>query len=117
MRGAGLSGVEGPRPDARACASSPPHLARSREGAMRMNAESPAVMLPERLGRCRLLAVLGAGSFGTVYRAELTRGIGPLAARSIVAVKVLRPEISDDEGVSRRFEREASLGTRIHHSA
>ncbi len=54
-----------------------------------------------RLGPYEILAPLGAGGMGEVYRARDTR-----LERS-VAVKVLPPHLSSSEEVRQRFEREA----------
>ncbi|MET0458319.1 MAG: BTAD domain-containing putative transcriptional regulator, partial [Ilumatobacteraceae bacterium] len=52
---------------------------------------------------------IGAGSFGTVYRA-----VQPTVGRE-VAVKVVRPELADDPGYVQRFEAEARLVARLEH--
>ncbi|MER8161633.1 PQQ-binding-like beta-propeller repeat protein [Streptomyces sp. NPDC094472] len=55
---------------------------------------------PLRLGPYRLTGVLGAGGMGQVYLGRDSEG-------RTVAVKVLRPELSHDPGMARRFVREA----------
>ncbi|WP_405619859.1 protein kinase domain-containing protein [Streptomyces sp. NBC_00076] len=55
---------------------------------------------PIRLGPYRLLGVLGEGGMGKVY-------VGQDGAGAVAAVKVLRPELAHDSGLSRRFVREA----------
>ncbi|GAB1338172.1 serine/threonine-protein kinase [Streptomyces sp. E-15] len=55
---------------------------------------------PIRLGPYRLLGVLGEGGMGKVY-------IGQDHARTVAAVKVLRPELAHDTGLAQRFVREA----------
>lgn len=52
-------------------------------------------------GRYRLIAPLGEGAMGRVYRAERIDGAGP------VAVKVLNEDCSDNQDLRERFEREA----------
>lgn len=52
-------------------------------------------------GRYRLLALLGEGAMGRVYRAERLDGSG------LVAVKVLNEDCSEDSDLRERFEREA----------
>ena len=61
---------------------------------------------PERVGRYRLVARLGAGGMGVVYLAET-------ADRHPVAVKVLRPELADDPEFRTRFGREVATLTRV----
>jgi serine/threonine protein kinase len=61
---------------------------------------------PSRVGRFRLTARLGAGGMGVVYLGEARDG-------SQVAVKVLRPEVADDQEFRVRFRREAALLTRV----
>ncbi len=57
----------------------------------------------------RIEALLGRGGTSTVYRAESPR----LGLR--VALKILNPELSDDEIFRERFVREARLVARIEH--
>src|SRR5574337_543530 len=59
--------------------------------------------------RYRLLSRIGEGGMGTVYLAE------HVALGKRVAVKVLRPEYSRDEELSRRFEQEARAASQIGH--
>ncbi|MCW2934814.1 MAG: serine/threonine protein kinase [Actinomycetia bacterium] len=54
---------------------------------------------PYRIGRYRLIARLGAGGMGVVYLADAGNG-------GRVAIKVLRPELSDDAEFRARFRRE-----------
>jgi serine/threonine protein kinase len=61
---------------------------------------------PERVGRYRLVARLGAGGMGVVYLAETADG-------HPVAVKVLRPELADDPEFRTRFGREVAALTRV----
>lgn len=61
------------------------------------------------LGDIEIRAVAGAGSMGHVYRAW---------QRSVdrdVAVKILRPEVSANTHVVRRFEREAKIASKVRH--
>ncbi|MBL1108050.1 protein kinase [Streptomyces sp. 5-8] len=55
---------------------------------------------PIRLGPYRLLGVLGEGGMGKVY-------VGQDHARTVAAVKVLRPELAHDTHLAQRFVREA----------
>lgn len=60
---------------------------------------------PQKLGPFSLEGIIGAGGFGTVYRARDASG-------RLVALKVLAPHADSDE-MLRRFEREGSI--RIDH--
>jgi serine/threonine protein kinase/tetratricopeptide (TPR) repeat protein len=60
-------------------------------------------------GKYRLLDVIGAGSFGEVYRAEHT-GLG-----KIVAVKLLQARHSQDRQLVRRFQDEARRAAALRH--
>jgi eukaryotic-like serine/threonine-protein kinase len=61
---------------------------------------------PSRIGRYRLTARLGSGGMGIVY-------LGAAREGSLVAVKVLRPELADDPQFVARFRREVSSLTRV----
>jgi formylglycine-generating enzyme required for sulfatase activity len=61
------------------------------------------------LGRCVLLARVGAGAMGVVYRAWHLK-----FARE-VAVKVMRPSLAGDPAFVARFEREAQLSMVVSH--
>ncbi len=63
--------------------------------------------LPARIGRFRVLGVLGEGGMGVVYRAEQEQ------PRRVVALKVMRA-LATTGGV-RRFEREAEALARLQH--
>ena len=62
-----------------------------------------------RLGPYEILAPLGAGGMGEVYKARDTR------LERTVAVKVLPDHLSKDEDVRRRFEREAKTISQLSH--
>jgi len=68
-----------------------------------------AFVLRERLGRFRLLDKLGQGGMGTVFRAEDT------SDGSIVAIKVLRPDLAKSAYSLRRFHKEARLLAEINN--
>jgi tetratricopeptide (TPR) repeat protein len=59
--------------------------------------------------RYRVDAVLGEGGMGTVYRCH------HLALERDVAVKLLKPELLEDDQVSARFDREARSASRLEH--
>ena len=61
---------------------------------------------PAQVGRYRLTARLGAGGMGVVY-------LGTDPDGSLVAVKVLRPELTDDPEFRDRFGREVVNLTRV----
>jgi tetratricopeptide (TPR) repeat protein len=77
----------------------------------------PIVKVPDRLGPCRLLRLIGTGGMATVYAAELAED-RPYGRRgSPVAVKVLDRERFGGVDAVRRFLREAQLGRSIDHPA
>lgn len=64
--------------------------------------------LPERIGRYRIIRLLGEGGMGAVYEAEQDR------PRRRVALKVIKTAWATPE-IIRRFEREFQLLGRLHH--
>jgi serine/threonine-protein kinase len=60
-------------------------------------------------GRYRVVAKLGEGGMGAVYRGE------QISLKRKVAIKVLRPELSADAGLVRRFNAEAELCAKLSH--
>ncbi|WP_283137669.1 PQQ-binding-like beta-propeller repeat protein [Rhizohabitans arisaemae] len=56
---------------------------------------------PERIGGYRIVTRLGAGGMGRVY-------LGRSRSGRAVAVKIIRPELSDDPGFRKRFAREVA---------
>jgi TolB-like protein/tRNA A-37 threonylcarbamoyl transferase component Bud32 len=65
---------------------------------------------PQRLaGRYELMAMLGQGGMGTVYRAR------DMELDEEVALKMLRKELVDTPGMLERFRREAKLARRVTH--
>src|SRR5438034_9422896 len=62
-----------------------------------------------RLGPYEILAPLGAGGMGEVYRARDTR------LERTVAVKVLPQHLSENSEVRQRFEREAKTISQLSH--
>ena len=62
----------------------------------------------DRLGPYVLDTVLGEGAIGVVFRAAADDG-------SVVALKILRKELSRDEVYRRRFAREARIASVVRH--
>jgi eukaryotic-like serine/threonine-protein kinase len=60
-------------------------------------------------GRFRILAYLGEGGMGQVYKAE------DLELRQTIAIKAIRPEIADAPGVLSRFKREVNATRQVTH--
>src|SRR5262249_44217041 len=63
-----------------------------------------------RLGPYEILAPLGAGGMGEVYKARDTR------LERTVAIKVLPEHLSKSEEIRQRFEREAKTISQLSHS-
>ena len=62
-----------------------------------------------RLGSYEILAALGAGGMGEVYRARDTK------LQREVALKVMRPRIDSDLATLDRFQREARTIAGLNH--
>jgi len=77
--------------------------------ALRQTGASPLrVGDPKRVGPYAPMALLGSGGMGRVFLAR------PMDdSPGLVAVKVIRPEYSEDPRFRRRFEREASVHARL----
>jgi predicted Ser/Thr protein kinase len=61
--------------------------------------------VPETISHYQLGEPIGSGGMGRVYRAIDRRD------NTLVAIKLLNPDLAQDENFIRRFEREAHLGT------
>jgi serine/threonine-protein kinase len=62
----------------------------------------------DRLGQYSLEALLGEGGMGLVFRATGPEG-------QVVALKVLKRELGDDEVFKQRFDQEARAAAEVHH--
>lgn len=72
-------------------------------------AAAPVDLVGKMIGPYRVVRRLGSGGMGTVYQAEQTR----IGAR--VALKVLHPHLSQDEGLRARFYAEAKTVNVVGH--
>jgi serine/threonine-protein kinase len=77
-------------------------------------AAPPGVLPPEYVGReiggrYRILAKLGEGGMGAVYRGE------QISLKRKCAIKLLKPELSSDAGLVKRFNAEAELVAKLSH--
>jgi tRNA A-37 threonylcarbamoyl transferase component Bud32/uncharacterized RDD family membrane protein YckC len=69
-----------------------------------------SLLLPTTmLAHYQIRTPIGSGAMGTVYEAQDT------GLDRIVAVKVLKSEISEDADIVRRFQREARAAARVNH--
>jgi serine/threonine-protein kinase len=81
----------------------------SRAGATPAPGTAPDLAGREIAGRYRILAKLGEGGMGAVYRGE------QISLKRKCAIKLLKPELSADPGLVRRFNAEAELVARLSH--
>ena len=79
------------------------------EAAMEFAEAAGQSLVGRRLGSYELLARLGAGGMGEVYRARDVR------LDRIVAIKVLAPHLADEPDFRHRFEREARTISQLSH--
>jgi predicted Ser/Thr protein kinase len=63
----------------------------------------------EIAGRYRIVSLLGEGGMGAVYRGE------QISLKRKCAIKLLKPELSADPGLVRRFNAEAELVAKLSH--
>jgi tRNA A-37 threonylcarbamoyl transferase component Bud32 len=71
--------------------------------------EAPVMIGREIAGRYRILAKLGEGGMGAVFRAE------QISLKRTVAVKLLRPEVLGNQMLLRRFNVEAEAVAKLNH--
>ena len=69
---------------------------------------SDEVDIPRRIGQYEVIAQIGVGGMGRVYRARDTRLNRP------VAIKFLSPDLADESG-RRRFQQEARAVSALNH--
>jgi serine/threonine protein kinase len=65
-------------------------------------------MAEERIGDYEIISSLGRGGFGTVYKAKASNG-------SMVALKVLNPQVLDNQKVVKKFFHEAMILAKLDH--
>ncbi|HTJ44996.1 MAG TPA: serine/threonine-protein kinase, partial [Kofleriaceae bacterium] len=81
----------------------------SRAGPSASAGTAPDLAGKEIAGRYRILAKLGEGGMGAVYRGE------QISLKRKCAIKLLKPELSADPGLVRRFNAEAELVAKLSH--
>ncbi|MHC4955681.1 MAG: serine/threonine-protein kinase [Planctomycetota bacterium] len=72
-------------------------------------------LLGRALGNYKIIRTIGKGGGGAVYLARATEAGPAGSAGTVVALKVFHPELTTDENILRRFQREAELGIKIRH--
>jgi serine/threonine protein kinase len=65
-------------------------------------------MAEERIGDYEIISSLGRGGFGSVYKARASNG-------SLVALKVLNPQVLDNQKVVKKFFHEAMILAKLDH--
>jgi serine/threonine-protein kinase len=95
--------------DARFCPACGKQTIATESSANTMPAAERDMVGREIAGRYRILKKLGEGGMGAVYRAE------QMSLKRQVAVKVLRPELSQNQMLVRRFDAEAQAVAKLNH--
>jgi serine/threonine-protein kinase len=68
-------------------------------------------MIGCRIGNWKIVAELGRGGMGTVYRGHRVEGSGP----DVAAIKVLAAELAVEVGFQQRFQREITILEQLDH--
>jgi eukaryotic-like serine/threonine-protein kinase len=71
------------------------------------------IMKVERVGKYRIIALLGQGGMASVYLSVVP---GPMGVNKLLVVKLLRQELSQDEDFVAMFVNEARLAARLNHA-
>jgi eukaryotic-like serine/threonine-protein kinase len=95
--------------DARFCPACGKALVATETQAQDSSPLASALIGREIAGRFRILAKLGEGGMGAVYRGE------QISLKRAVAVKVLKPELSQNQTLVRRFSAEAQAVAMLDH--
>lgn len=74
-----------------------------------MRRESPQALIGQRLGKYDILAIVGQGGMGVVYRAH-----DPMIERD-VAIKLLAEHLTTDDTATKRFMAEARAAGKLSH--
>jgi serine/threonine protein kinase len=95
--------------EARYCPACGKALVSTETAAQDSSPLASALIGREIAGRFRILAKLGEGGMGAVYRGE------QMSLKRAVAVKLLKPELSQNELLLRRFATEAESVAKLDH--
>lgn len=76
---------------------------------MQESLSQEAPYLPDKIGKYKILQIIGMGGMGVIYKALQD----PL--NRVVALKVLPPQLSNNEEMSKRFEIEAKAISLLQH--